>query len=102
MNNDRDYNKQKVHGIATADLNNVFVSLDSISWGAKKILSLQELSNLLSNRALQGSGNVINLQSNIKEIPENLEIKPAYIAIDNNYMYVWVNDKWKKIPMMDL
>jgi len=102
MSNERNYNKPIVHGISTADLNTIFIPVDCNTWSSQRILSLQELSDLLADRNLKGAGNVINLVPDISLLPEKLEIKPAYIAISDNYMYVWVDNKWKKIPMLDV
>jgi hypothetical protein len=102
MKNERLYKNTKLSNPIGIDLKSSYIPIDNNAWGRSKVLSLQELSDLLSKNYGRGIGNVINVTPDVSSAPHGLDLIQSYIAIDENYLYVWVKGRWKKVPMMEL
>jgi len=102
MANERSYKNPRVRGAKTANLNNLIVPVDSALWRVPHAVSLQELSEILDNNIEdKNPANVINLVPDPSALPANLEPISTFIAVDENFLYVWVNDKWKRVPLTE-
>ncbi|MCK9446885.1 hypothetical protein M0Q50_08560 [bacterium] len=45
-------------------------------------------------------GDIIKLSDN--KLPKDaIKIPKMYISADDNYLYIWVKDKWKRIPLSE-
>ena len=81
------------------NLDTTYVSIDSNVWQGNYDLSLRQLLDLLNKH--NSIGNVVNVKPDVSKLPENLELRQTYIAVSENYLYIWVNNKWKKIPLIE-
>lgn len=99
----RPYQNEKHIPHPSDDISNILVSIDSVSWKRPRILTLENLAGYL-NVKVEGDINVTAVdyvdQGKIPELPPNTfpVNSRAYIAIDDNYLYVWVEsqNRWKR------
>lgn len=82
-----------------------YVSLESKMFRHPLNVSLEDFSNLLDIKFNTPNVNLnvfdnqdvsINLPPNTQSVDTKLEL-----AIDDNYLYIWVKDRWKRISLSD-
>ena len=80
-----------------------FLTVDSKDWRTPQLLSLETLSKTLPPPPENaGVSNVeFSNQDQEPEAPPGSSIQKAYIAVDENYLYVWVNSRWKRTPLSE-
>lgn len=91
------------------DINPVdtFISLESEKWRRPKRISLENIAGLLQVKVSEDKEecSVYGLKIENQEIeplnPPGEILQKTYISVDKNYLYVWVENKWKRIPLMD-
>ena len=46
-------------------------------------------------------GNVTSIKKETPMPPPDVssQVQPSYITMDDNFLYVWVNGKWKRTPL---
>jgi len=86
------------------DLQKVYVHIDSDNWKRTSLLSLESLAGHLSIKVNDNlnvtSVNYVNQGENPELPPNTFRVNTrAHIAIDDNYLYVWVPSlkRWKRI-----
>lgn len=104
MTGDRPY-QYEIH-TGPIDLGSVFVPLDTKNWKRPRILSVENLGGVLNIKISEelNERNVTSVefvnQNEEPELPPNtFKINTrTHIAIDENYMYVWVpsQNRWKR------
>lgn len=88
------------------DLNQIFVPLYSRGWRQPQSISLKNFADKIEISVNEEALSKIN-PSSVSSVPaSDIEIKPtappgskmikSYIAIDENYLYVWVGNRWKR------
>lgn len=92
--------------VADDDLGSIFLTVESKSWKRPKPLTLENLGGVLNVKLNEdiSEKNVTAIkyaeQEDHPEMPPNThEIdNKTYIAIDENYLYVWISSlkKWKR------
>ena len=70
----------------------VFIPLYGKGWRSPQSISLKSLLNQLGHTPEKVSEAI----ENIPEPPNGAIMKESFIAIDENYLYVWIGDKWKR------
>ena len=84
------------------------VVLDNGSWPKLKTISLDNLTKSLqisANIKVSPDRNVSSLEFNdqdefpLKPPTPTAVVNRTFMAVDENYLYVWVNDKWKRTPL---
>lgn len=94
------------------DLNQNVIAIDNTSWKRPRKLSLEKLGDILKikvNDSAFPDKNITSIKISDQEdnpkLPPNILsiVKKSYIAIDNNYLYVWIETqkKWKRIPLSE-
>ena len=87
-----------------------YVPLDSMHWRRPRILTLQKLGEVLTvefNDDIVKDRNVTSLNVNDVSVFEpsppspDAEVVRSFIAVDKNYMYVWVPQaqRWKRVAL---
>ena len=83
-----------------------FILVDSPSWRNPQHLTIKSLSDILNIKiGIDSSANVFIVNFNDQDI--NPKIPPnthkldtkLELAVDNNFLYVWVKNRWKRIPL---
>lgn len=92
--------KAKVEQLKKAE---TFFEIDSLGWRHPEQLSLGELSQLLD---VDTSANVIsykfkNQDTNPELPPDATKLSNMEVAADDNFLYVWVKNRWKRIPLSE-
>jgi len=91
--------------IIPKDLSKAFIPVDSKNWRKPKILSIQDLVNNININVSESRNSNItaikytNQHSKPKLPPDTNRVDTkAHIAIDDNYIYVWVPalKRWKR------
>ena len=88
------------------NLDEIFIPLYARGWRQPQSISLSNFANKIEISVNEEALSKINPNS-IASVPvSNIEIEPkappgtklvkSYIAIDENYLYVWVGDRWKR------
>ena len=103
MTDRRPYQNEKHIPQPSEDTKGIFVPIDSASWKRPRILTLENLAGYLTVE-VEGDINVTSVdyvnQSDKPELPPNTfpVNTRAHIAIDDNYLYVWVESqkRWKR------
>jgi len=80
----------------------MFIHVDSPKWRMPKEISVEDFKKLINAKF---DVNVIAYkfkdQDKFPQIPPNthkLESK-IELAVDDNFLYVWVNDRWKRLSL---
>ena len=82
----------------------VFITVDSPGWRKPEQLDIDSLREMLN---LESTANVtvyeFKNQDKFPELPPNTHKIEAnlQIASDDNYLYVWVKGRWKRIPLTE-
>ena len=86
------------------DVGNVFIIVDSPSWRQPQHMNIESLCNML-NEHQDSSANVFVIKfkdqdTNPKLPPDACKLdKKLELAVDDNFLYVWVKNRWKRIPL---
>jgi len=110
----------RLEKVSINDLAELFIEVDSPSWPRTCALTLEVLNNSLHIKANEDyldelvknkliENNVVSVQfinqNENPTLPPNTFplISKTHIAVDENYLYVWVPicDKWKRILLSD-
>ena len=99
----RPYQFEKFPPNVDLDLASVYVPLDSNGWKRQRIITLENLSGYISVKVhddLNVSAVEYVNQADSPETPPNtFRVNTrAHIAIDDNYLYVWIpsQNRWKR------
>jgi len=88
--------------------NNTFIVVDSPGWRDPQHLDIESLRDIMEiGSGSDSSANVYvykfknqdeqpNIPPRSHKLDKNLEL-----AVDNNFLYVWVKNRWKRIPLSE-
>lgn len=108
----RPYLYDKITPDESLDLSGIIIPIDYRDWKRPRNLSIENLGGLLSikiNENLFKERNVtsveyLNQEQNPELPPETYKVNlKTHIAVDDNYLYVWVETKkkWKRCLLSD-
>lgn len=94
---------QKIN-VQTLDINNTFLEVDGVGWRTKLHMSVKDIMDQMqldipeeSNVTLvtfEDQDTSINRPPNTYPLDHSLNL-----AVDENFLYVWINERWKRIPL---
>ena len=104
--------KDRRHEIKNINIDGAMVKIDSQEFRQPHIISVREIANSINlqfNKESVEDKNlsVIGFDSQdsepTKSPDDTLYVQKTFMAIDENYMYVWIPSlsKWKRIPLSD-
>ena len=90
------------------DPDKIFIPVDSPLWKRSYTISLENLGEILSlkvekdlSRWNVSSRSPEGYEGDPNKPPEGSQLQDAQIAVDENWLYVWVSKsgRWKRIPL---
>jgi len=91
------YNKINVSDI---EKSLTFVQLSSAKWKIPEYISINLFEELISKAGNVNLREFVNQDSSDNIDIGNLSTKSNLeVSLDDNYLYIWVKDKWKRIPL---
>lgn len=87
------------------DAPNIFLTVDSPGWRTPEDIDIASLVDYL-DIPNDSSSNVISHE--FKQQDKHFEVPPDAkkltqldLAADNNFLYIWSNNRWKRIPLTE-
>ena len=68
------------------DPSNIVISVDNERWNSDRVITVKDLARAIKEIK----------EEDAPKPPPGTELHSAYIAFDENYLYVWVRDRWKR------
>jgi len=84
---------------------NTFIKIESPGWRKPGIISINELDNLMTTKDEASELNILLIpftdqNTNKTALPDtSLMNTKMKISTDGNFLYIWANDVWKRIPL---
>lgn len=79
---------------------NVFITVESPIWRQPNKIDVEALGEILEINI--GIVDFIDQDVSINRPPDTYPINSKLeIAVDKNFLYVWVKDRWKRIPLTE-
>lgn len=89
----------------TIDITKTYIEIESAEWRESELVKLEDLIKLLNLDSSISNINLVTFKDqniNRKSPPKNyLAAKNLDLAVDDNYLYVWRDSKWKRVPLSD-
>jgi len=92
--------------IQNLDINNTFLEADGVGWRAPMHMSIKDIMDQMqldipeeANVRLvtfEDQDTSINRPPNTYPLDHSLNL-----AVDENFLYVWINERWKRIPLSE-
>ena len=78
----------------------IFIIVDSHSWRKPDEIDIEALGDLLEVNV--GIVDFIDQDVSINRPPETYPVDTKlHLSADQNFLYVWVKDRWKRIPLAE-
>lgn len=82
--------------------NETFLELSSPNWKSSGFISINLFKELFGNNSNVNLFEFIDQDVSINKPPNTHSIDTKLeLSYDDNYLYVWIKDKWKRIPISD-
>jgi len=109
-------NKLQIIDIKPLDKTSIYVAIDSNSWRTPRKVSLLDMINNVSIDPSSLNITILPSKQNFfcepfidhdrsyYRLPQNAtEIGAVHAAVDDNYLYIWIETqkKWKRVPLSD-
>jgi len=80
-----------------------FFEVDSLGWRHPEQMSIGDLGEILD---IDSSSNVISYKFKDQDTnptlpPDAQKLSNLDLAADDNFLYVWVKNRWKRIPLSE-
>ena len=103
MTDKRPYKLEKLSPLSKIDPRNVYVPVESPGWKRPRILTIENLAGYLTVEVADdlnvSAVDYVNQSDEPQRPPDTSRVNTrAHIAIDDNYLYVWVpsQKRWKR------
>jgi len=108
-------NKLRVVNVKDIDKSTVFIAVDSVSWRTPNKISVQNLldSVIIDPCTLKIEVHkhyiapsvfgepYVNQNISYNSLPKNAsELSAMHLAVDDNYLYVWSGNRWKRTSLL--
>lgn len=91
--------------IENVEIQETFFEIDAKGWRAPEYLAIGDLRQLLeidSSIAISVTAHEFDTQATNPELPPNSrKITRLELAADDNFLYVWIGNRWKRIPLSE-
>lgn len=90
----------------SVDINKSYVEIDGIGWRTPSHISVKGIMDFMQLDIPDGT-NVklvafVNQDISINTPPNTYPIeKDLQLAVDDNFLYVWIKNRWKRVPLSE-
>lgn len=83
------------------DKSQTYVQIDSPRFKQPGYISLDLFEELMENSNNIKLFEFGNQDTSINKKPDIKSLKNLDMSVDENYLYIWMNNKWKRIALLD-
>ena len=90
--------------LESLDINKSYVEIDGIGWRNSSHISIKGIMDFMqldidketNVRLVAFTNQDVSVNDNPNPIANNLQL-----SMDENFLYVWVKDRWKRVPLSE-
>jgi len=88
------------------DINKSYVEIDGVGWRIPQHISIKEIMDFMQLDIPRESNvklvTFADQDVSVNRPPDTYLLeKPLNLAVDENFLYVWINKRWKRVPLSE-
>jgi hypothetical protein len=92
--------------INSLDINKSYVEIDGVGWRNSSHISIKEIMESMQlDIPLEANVKFVTFKNqdvSVNTTPDNFPIESnLQISMDENFLYVWVSGRWKRVPLSE-